>query len=161
MSCGYKDFASLLARAQHGDPHAQRGLGCAYWWGEDGFWWDDEPRLPKDYHQARYWYTLAAEQGYCQALWDVATMYLVGEGGPADVPRALAYLRRAASRRRWDFGADDAAWLLSHFYKEGHYGIALDADQAAHWEQVEHDLQRKSRGWRRCGGKGSHPRSSG
>lgn len=135
------DWRAHLALAQKGDVQAQRDLGCAYWHGEHG--------LPKNDHLSRHWYTMAAERGHAEAMYDVSTMYLNGEGGPADVPRALAYLRRAASQRRWDVGADSAARLLADIYERGHCGVTPDPGQATHWKTVEAELERKYRGWRR------------
>lgn len=147
----YKTVENLVACAQKGDAQAQRELGCQYWWGDEG--------LPKDVSLARHWYSLAAAQGHCEALYDLSTMLLEGEGGAKDVPAALDFLRRAALRRRWDPDAECAAKLLADIYRGGYFSVTPDAAEAERWEAIEREQERKHRGWRRQMGRGSHSRA--
>ncbi len=131
----------ILEKAIKGDMQAQRDVGCLHIWGEEGF--------PKCEERARYYYTLAAEKGHCEAMWDVSTMYLNGEGGEPDIFRGLFYLKKAASRRRWDIGAENAASFLEYIYTEGLFGLDNDENQASYWSKVSKELHRKYRGWKR------------
>ncbi len=133
--------AELLRRAKFGLVDALRDLGCSYIWGDDGF--------PKDQQRARFWYLVAAENGHTEAMWDVATMCLEGEGGPKDVALALKLLKRAASRRRWGCGCESAASVLTQIYTEGLAGEPVDPEQAAIWRERSRMLHRKYRGWKR------------
>ena len=49
-----------------------------------------------DEAQAMQWYRKAAEQGHCEAQFQLAQMHAQGKGGVRDEPAALLWLRRAA-----------------------------------------------------------------
>jgi TPR repeat protein len=85
--------AEILNYAKSGDLHAIRNLGCAFIWGENGF--------PKDESRARHWYIVAARHGHYQAMWDVATMLLNGEGGPKDIEKGIQFLSRVSNKNRF------------------------------------------------------------
>ncbi len=130
----------ILDRAKCRNLQAIRDLGCQYIWGEKGFL--------KDETRARYWYTVAADAGSTEAMWDVATMYLCGEGGDVDTERGLEYLRTAATGRRWAFGAELAAQLLVEIYQNGYYTTS-DIAEAQKWQNIAKIQHRRYRGWKR------------
>lgn len=131
----------ILNQAKRRNLQAIRDLGCQYIWGEEGF--------PKDESRARYWYTAAADAGQTEAMWDVATMYLSGEGGVVGIDRGLEYLRTAATRRRWAFGADTAAQFLGEIYQNGYYNTASDVAEAQKWQDIARIQHRRYRGWKK------------
>ena len=132
---------SLLEKAKKGNLQAQRDIGCLHIWGEEGF--------PKDEQQARNWYRLAAEKDHCEAMWDLAGMYIDGVGGEVNIIKALYFLKKAASRQRWAYGTDNCAKFLEEIYRQGLYGLEKDSTQANYWANVYQNLQRKYRGWKR------------
>ncbi len=131
----------ILDRAKRRNLQAIRDLGCQYIWGEKGFL--------KDESRARYWYTVAADAGHTEAMWDVATMYLCGEGGDVDIERGLEYLRTAATRRRWAFGAELAAQLLVEIYQNGYYNTMSDVAEAQKWRNIAKIQHKRYRGYKR------------
>ena len=131
----------ILDRAKRRKLQAIRDLGCQYIWGEEGF--------PKDESRARYWYTVAADAGHTEAMWDVATMYLRGEGGDVDIERGLEYLRTAATGRRWAFGAELAAQLLIEIYQNGYYNTTSDVAEAQKWQNIAKIQHKRYRGYKR------------
>lgn len=131
----------ILNHAKRRNLQAIRDLGCQYIWSDEGF--------PIDQSRARYWYTVAADAGHTEAMWDVATMYLSGEGGDVDIDRGLEYLRTAATRRRWTFGADSAAYELVEIYQNGYYNTKSNVSEAQKWKNVARIQHRRYRGWRR------------
>jgi hypothetical protein len=141
----HRAATELRARAESGDPDAQRDLGCACIWGPES--WGDA--IPKDDALARHWYVLAAEQGHQIAMDDVAYMLLEGHGGPPDVERGIRYLRFLASRRRQNWHGKDASQLLAWIYRTGAHGIPADAKAANYWEKRARDHERYARGERR------------
>ncbi len=131
----------ILDRAKCRNLQAIRDLGCQYIWGEEGFL--------KDETRARYWYTVAADAGHTEAMWDVATMYLSGEGGDVDIERGLEYLRTAATRRRWAFGAEFAAQSLVEIYQNGYYSTTSDVAEAQKWQNIANIQHKRYRGYKR------------
>ena len=53
--------------------------------------------VPKDYKQAIYWYTKAAEQGDDEAQFNLGLMYYEGQGVPKDYIQTYAWWNIAAS----------------------------------------------------------------
>ena len=83
----------LLQAAEHGDAKAQYAYG--YLLHEEGY-------LPLDAgkHFARVlrWWTRAAEQGHIEAQFMVGAFHQLGLGTPFSEPKALKWLKLAASR---------------------------------------------------------------
>jgi hypothetical protein len=132
---------SILSLAKKGHLQEIRDLGCQYIWGEEGF--------PQDENRARFWYTIAADGGHTEAMWDVSTMYFNGEGGLKDINKGIEYLRTAAQRKRWDCGVDEAAKLLAEIFEKGYYEQAIDLDEAKKWTDIGKLQDQRYRGWRR------------
>lgn len=68
-----------------------------------------------------------AESGDATAQQQLAWMYQLGNGQPADRVEAAKWFRRAA-----DQGLPDAQFQLAHLYTEGR-GVPVDYKTAAHW----------------------------
>jgi TPR repeat protein len=130
-----------LERAKRGHPKAIRDLGCEYIWGEQGY--------PKDENRARHWYTIAADAGDTEAMWDVSGMYLCGQGGAKEIEKGLAYLRTAAVRRRWDLGVELSAQMLADIYQNGWYKQPQDFVEAQKWRDLAKLQYKRYRGWKR------------
>jgi hypothetical protein len=132
---------SILELSKQGDLQGIRDLGCAYIWGEDGF--------PQDKNRARFWYTIAADAGNTEAMWDVSTMYFNGEGGLKNIDRGMKYLYTAAKRKRWSLGVEEAAELLAEIFEKGYYDRAIDLAEAKKWKNIGKLHNKRYRGWRR------------
>jgi TPR repeat protein len=78
---------------------------------------------PKDPTKAVYWYRLAAERGHHDAQYNLGFMYILGEGVTADVAEGLLWLHRSA-----DQGNRSAMRLLADLYRNGHYGVPIEAE---------------------------------
>jgi TPR repeat protein len=114
---------SLLLRAgELGSLEAQRDLGalCA-----TGDWTG-----PHDPARAALWYRRAAERGHTDAQYNLGFMYLRGEGLPCDHMEGLRWLHCAA-----DQGDEQSLRLLADLYRNGHYGVPLDLDEAERWDK--------------------------
>ena len=82
---------TLLKRAAElGSLRAQRDLGCYHAIGEFGF--------RQDLSLGRLWYSRAAERGHADAQYNYGLMLINGEGGPADKPGGLEWVRRGAAQ---------------------------------------------------------------
>jgi len=83
----------LLQAAEHGDAKAQYAYG--YLLHEEGY-------LPleagKYFARVLRWWTRAAEQGHIEAQFMVGTFHQLGLGTPFSEPKALKWLKLAASR---------------------------------------------------------------
>src|SRR2546427_2719622 len=83
----------LLQAAEHGDAKAQYAYG--YLLHEEGY-------LPleagKHFARVLRWWTRAAEQGHIEAQFMVGTFHQLGLGTPFSEPKALKWLKLAASR---------------------------------------------------------------
>ena len=134
--------AELLSCAKTGDLQAIRNLGCAFIWGENGF--------PKDVKFARNWYLIAANHGHDQAMWDVATMLLNGEGGPKDIEKGIQFLSNVSNRKRFTvYGISASEYLINIYEGSGLKNIDRDENQIKHWEQRLKEHKRYDRGWNR------------
>ena len=74
--------------AKKGNARAQSQLGSIYYGGKNG--------VQKDYSLAVYWFTKAAEQGYLNAVFNLALCHERGRGVPKNTAEALRLYRRAA-----------------------------------------------------------------
>lgn len=111
-------LAELEENALNGDAQAQYQLGYYYDYG-DG----------KDYSQAHYWYSLAAEQNYAKAFPCMAFLYRYGQGVEADEALAESYFEKAVEfgfleLSEEELGAD-GLYHAAVLYCEG---LGVDAD---------------------------------
>jgi hypothetical protein len=109
---------TLLAKAQAGDPDAERHVGWEY---------DKGKEVPQDFAKATMWYQKAAEQGNAKAQTNLGLMYEYGQGIPQDYAEALRWYRMAAEQG--DAGAESELGLL---YGRGK-GVPQDYAQANAW----------------------------
>ena len=75
--------------AEAEDSGAQMMLGGLYQWGRG---------VPKDYHKAHKWLSLASDKGWGEAMNNLAMMYRRGTGVPVDYVTALKWLLLAQER---------------------------------------------------------------
>jgi TPR repeat protein len=76
------------AKAQAGDVEAQFSLGLKFATGTEG--------EGQDYEQAAHWYRQAAEQNHALAQFNLAMMYLEGQGVEQDAAEAAIWFQKAA-----------------------------------------------------------------
>jgi len=81
------DIPNIIQVAQTGDAYAQAYLGTLYAFGLYG--------APLDYKEAIRWYTLAAEQGHPTAQYNLAVLYVNGQGVEPDTLQAQKWYERA------------------------------------------------------------------
>ena len=113
----------LLRAAELGSREAQRDLGALY---ATGDW-----TRAKDPAKAVMWYRLAAERGHDDAQYNLGFMYVLGEGTSQDITEGLRWLELSARQ-----GNSQSMRLLADLYGNGYYGISVDLDRAAHWEEL-------------------------
>jgi TPR repeat protein len=75
-------------RAGQGEAEAQFSLGVRFA-GE---------AATRDYAQAAHWYLKAAEQGHALAQFNLAIMYVTGQGLPQDEYKAMEWMQKAADQ---------------------------------------------------------------
>jgi TPR repeat protein len=120
MSEGVERDRVLKKAAAAGSRGAQRHLGAMYATG-------DWTAGAKDSTLAVYWYRLAAERGHPDAQYNLGFMYILGEGVPPNVAEGLLWLHRSA-----DLGSTNAMRLLADLYRNGYYGVPIEAEKAEH-----------------------------
>ncbi len=76
--------------ADKGDVAAQRNLGHLYRWGKG---------TDKNPGKAAYWYLKAAKAGFDRAQYNIAMMYLKGEGVPQDFYESVRWLKLSANQK--------------------------------------------------------------
>jgi len=79
--------------------------------------------------EAAEWYRKAAEQGYADGEYHLGHMYSIGEGVEKSFPKAVYWLKRAASKNNLL-----AVKTLADAYQKGELGLAIDLDQAKLYE---------------------------
>jgi TPR repeat protein len=148
------DIEDLRAKAEQGNPQAQKDLGAFYAKGivvkqsyvEAGKWYrmaadqghavaqtalgelhEAGQGVARDDTQAAKWYRMAAEQGLAAAQYNLAVLYVLGKGVPPDNAEALKWYRKAA-----DQGDSLAQYNLGMRYYEGK-GVKPDAIEAYKW----------------------------
>lgn len=118
--------ASLLAKANSGDPAAQVALGEHY--AQQAATEQDPELRPAEYKQAESWYTKAANQGNLSGELHLAGFYRDGGPGfPPDKAQAAAWYRKAA-----DQGDVEAQGTLGLLYSLGQ-GVPQDPVEAYFW----------------------------
>ena len=82
--------ASLIRRAENGDPDTQYELGMNYLKGKDGF--------EKDTEQALFWLEKAAENGIADSQYQLGKLYKSGLGVDKNNRMAIMWFRKAANQ---------------------------------------------------------------
>jgi len=103
--------------AKRGDALSQLNLAARLATGDD---------VKRDLKRAVFWYRKAAVQKEPDAIYNLGLMQMFGEGHPADVPRGLRMLERAAR-----LGSPDAQQLFGEVLMAGLYGLKRDPERAA------------------------------
>lgn len=118
---GYLDvpFDQLKKAAEAGDPESQNKIGVLFAQGIG---------LPRDKVKAFEWYKKAADAKYPPAMWNLAFMYVRGEGGvKEDMATAFGLFKEAA-----ELGFADAQYDLAYMYLQG-LGTTLDRAEGMKW----------------------------
>jgi hypothetical protein len=92
--------------------------------------YDEGHGVPQDYKTAVKWYTLAANQGYASAQFNLGSMYIGGKGVPQDYKTAAKWFTLAAEQ-----GDADAQFGLGLIYIEGK-GVLKDNVYAHMWTNI-------------------------
>jgi TPR repeat protein len=112
------DFASLLQKAEGGDPQAQCALALAYSTGRG---------VSEDPTTAVKWYRKAADQGYAKAQYGLGVLYETGLGVTQDDVQAAMWYRKAAVQ-----GYAPAQYALGVLCARGQ-GVIKDEVEAFGW----------------------------
>ncbi len=112
------DLAGTRAKAERGDPVAQKELGAIYAQGQV---------VKQDYAQAARWYRAAADQGHAGAQAALGELYEAGQGVPHDEAAAAEWYRRAAEQ-----GHVGGQYSLAVLYVLGR-GVPKDPAEAVNW----------------------------
>lgn len=112
-----RDFNFKLCRqgAEKGNKELQYKLGVFYYTGEG---------VNRDYNQAVYWLTKAANQGYADAQTLLGSCYFDGEGVTQNSKQAVFWWTKAANQ-----GEAHAQWALAYYY----FMDTQDLKQAEYW----------------------------
>jgi hypothetical protein len=112
-------YDQLKKAAEAGDPESQNKIGVLFAQGI-GF--------PQDKAKAFHWYKKAADAKFPPAMWNLAFMYVRGEGGvKEDLPTAFGLFKGAAEQ-----GFADAQFDLAYMYLQG-LGTKLDREEGVAW----------------------------
>jgi TPR repeat protein len=112
-------FEELKKAADAGDPESQNKMGVLFAQGIG---------LRHDKAAAFYWYKKAADAKYPPAMWNLAFMYVRGEGGvKEDMATAFSLFKEAA-----ELGHADSQFDLSYMYLQG-IGTRLDRAEGMKW----------------------------
>lgn len=84
--------------------------------------------VDKDLEKSVFWYEAAVKNGSSLAMFNLALMYLFGEGVERNVDEALKLLCRAA-----ELGSFDANIMLGDAYAEGELGLPKNSLKAAQY----------------------------
>jgi localization factor PodJL len=86
--------------------------------------------LAKDMAEARRWTERAAHSGDAHAMYNLASYYYNGEGGPRDPATAATWFRKAA-----ELGVVNSQYNLAQLYQKG-YGVPQNLAEAYKWYLV-------------------------
>jgi TPR repeat protein len=115
------EYVENLNSAVRGNKLAQYNIGVFQYLGK-GF---EQP----NYAEAVKWFTLAANQGYAKAQYNLGTMHENGEGVTKSLAQALKWYRLAAEQED-----APAQYALGTMYRDG-LGVKKNAKQARRWLQ--------------------------
>jgi uncharacterized protein len=113
------ETAQIRKLAEAGNADAQSKLGVLYAQGMGGF--------PRDKKEAASWYRRSADQGDPLGQWNLAFLYVKGEGVEADYAKARGLFRKAA-----ETGFVNAQYDLGMMLLEG-LGGDQDRQEAEQW----------------------------
>lgn len=113
-----------MRAAELGCDQAQVNLGLWYLHYQVNYY-EPEEYMPKDYAQAVFWLTKAANMGNMDAQLKLGQMYLEGQGVPQDDDIAFVWIRKSAEQEHeW------ANYDLGMMYLEGR-GVSQNDEEAA------------------------------
>jgi uncharacterized protein len=118
----YPSLSLMTKKAERGDLEAQHQVGAMLATGARG--------RPKDEAAAVRWYSRAAESGHAMSQYDLAFMLLLGEGTETDTQKGLWWMEQAVKN-----GHEYAASVLTDIYRDGLFGVEIDRDKAASWNE--------------------------
>jgi TPR repeat protein len=122
---GGTDVPALKKQAEQGDANAEVQLGVMYSTGIG---------MKMDKKEAVKWYRKAADQGHPVGQWNLAFMYVRGEGGlEKDYRKAWELFRKSAVQ-----GYSDAQYDLGMMYLQG-LGVDADSNEAEKWFKLASD----------------------
>ena len=124
----------ILKKAREGNAKAQLTVALNYIWGSDGF--------TKNEKQARIWYKKAALNGNLEAMFNLGTMQLNGEGGKTDLVQGIEWIKRTANSKKKHIFSETAPKLLSEIYRHGYYGTKRDKEEAHCWNEIRKKRRR-------------------
>lgn len=87
--------------------------------------------IKKDERLARKWYARAAQAGDMTSDYDLALMFLYGEGGPVEIEKGKILLESVANK-----GQPSAQKVLAYFYRDGLYSFPKDEQKYVHWKKL-------------------------
>lgn len=109
----------LLRAAKAGDARAQYHLARRYATGENG--------MPRDMKQATFWVRKAANADFPPAQYQLAKMFLTGDGMPRDPQTGARWMERAAT-----FGVAEAQYAMGQLFEMG-MGVPRNMRGALLW----------------------------
>lgn len=109
------EIASLMRKAEAGDPIAQNQLGDLYYFGRG---------IPQDYNKASSWFLKSANQGNAEAQYNIGYCYLNGQGVDKNIDRGVAWYRQSANQNY-----SVAQNALGECYEKG-IGVVVDYNEA-------------------------------
>jgi hypothetical protein len=116
------DIDELLKQYENGVKEAAFPIGCAYCHGEKG--------AETDYTKALMWFNKVIEEGthgVDNAYFELAFMYLEGEGVAKNTTKAIEYFELAANN-----GFAYAATMLGETYRRGEH-VPVDMEKSVFW----------------------------
>jgi TPR repeat protein len=117
----------VLRKAREGNAKAQLNVALNCIWGSDGF------SINK--RQTRIWYKRSALNGNPEAMFNLGTMELNGEGGKTDLMQGIEWLKKAGNSKKKHIYSETAPQLLSEIYTRGYYGIEKNKKEADYWKE--------------------------
>ena len=118
----------LLKKAREGNAKAQLAVALNYIWGSDGF--------KQNERQARIWFRKAALNGNPEAMFNLGSMQLNGEGGKIDLTQGIEWIKKAANSKKEHPYSATAPKFLSEIYN-GCYGIVKDKKESDYWKAID------------------------
>ena len=101
-----KAYPVFKELAENGNRQAQYYLGNYYYWGYG--------EIVQNYELAVQWWEKSAEQGLCDAQYNLGVCYDIGRGVSKDVGKAVEWYLKAAK-----LGFIDAQYILGRYYRTG------------------------------------------
>ena len=118
----------ILRKAREGNVKAQLKAALSYIWGTNGFSVNER--------QARIWYKKASLNGNPEAMFNLGTMCLHGDGGKIDIRKGIDWLRKSAISKKKHIYSETAPKLLSEIYRHGYFGLEKNKKEADYWNEI-------------------------